>query len=334
MTDYPVKQIKPNHATHLSHFKEKFITIMLNDEHVIAQPKYDGERMLIHFDHGNVYCTSRRHSKKTDRFMENQDKLADLCEVGKDFPLNYTVLDCECYSKDWSTIAGILHSLPERAAELSKVNPPKFAVFDCLFYDGEDLRDEPYFKRLGCMVNAVKLLRFGNAFNIPIVCTDASMPYLSSIDRFEDAKLKSIDDVKAVADFMIGCQWEGIVIKSLSRTYYEDGASIKVKRFETVDCVVCDFEYGNGKYSDTVGALHVGYYDPATDTVVKISNVNCGTDEERNMWRDQWSELKNSVIEVKCQQITSRSLRHPVYLRLRKDKDYKMCTRDTIFKEN
>ena len=58
-----------------------------------------------------------------------------------------------------------------------------------------------------------------------------------------------------------------------------------------------------------------------------------GTDEERNMWRDHWTELKNSVIEVKCQEITEKSLRHPVFVRFREDKDYKMCTRNTIFKE-
>ena len=45
-----VKQIKPNHADHISGYKEKWLNELYEFEPVIAQPKYDGERMLIHFD--------------------------------------------------------------------------------------------------------------------------------------------------------------------------------------------------------------------------------------------------------------------------------------------
>lgn len=133
MTDYAVKQIQPNHADHISYYKDKYLQDMFENEPVIAQPKYDGERMLIHFDGNHVYCTSRRISKLTGKFTENQDKLPFLCKkYESSVHFEYTVLDCECYSKDWSTIVGILHSLPERAFELQAVNSPCFAVFDCL----------------------------------------------------------------------------------------------------------------------------------------------------------------------------------------------------------
>ena len=127
--------------------------------------------------------------------------------------------------------------------------------------------------------------------------------------------------------------FEGIVVKSLKKTYRDMGASLKCKKFETVDVVVYDYIQGRGKYIDTVGALSIGYYDPTTGNIKHISQVNCGTDAERNMWRDRWSELKDSVIEVKCQEVTETSLRHPVYIRLREDKTAEMCTKDTIFKE-
>ena len=127
--------------------------------------------------------------------------------------------------------------------------------------------------------------------------------------------------------------FEGIVVKSLKKMYRDMGASLKCKKFETVDVVVYDYVQGRGKYIDTVGALSIGYYDPTTGTIKHISQVNCGTDVERNMWRDRWSELKGSVIEVKCQEVTETSLRHPVYIRLREDKTAEMCTKDTIFKE-
>ena len=105
-----VKQIKPNHADHISGYKEQWLNELYRFEPVIAQPKYDGERMLIHFDQHQAACTSRRISKKTSKFMQNEDKLPIISTIAGHIDLGYTVLDCECYQKDWSTIVGIVHS--------------------------------------------------------------------------------------------------------------------------------------------------------------------------------------------------------------------------------
>lgn len=150
--EYKVKQLQPNHADNISGYKDKYIDDMITNETVIAQPKYDGERMLIHINNGEVYCTSRRFSKKTERYMENQDKLPILKEIFKDFKYNYTVIDCEAYSKDWSTAVGILHSLPERAIKLQEENKMYFACFDCLYFDGADIRTLDYDSRLATLV--------------------------------------------------------------------------------------------------------------------------------------------------------------------------------------
>lgn len=315
---YPI-QIAPNHADHISYYKDKYIDEMLNKECCVAQIKYDGERMLIHIDHGNVWCTSRRISKKTGRYMQNEDRLPYLKELiaekCKDW--NYTVLDCECYADCWSTVAGILHSLPERAKELqdSLDNPVKFAVFDCLFFAGKDWRDTEYELRL----------------EFAKTCVEQIGAPLHVVEELRRA-MRTREVVDEIMESAVGRGFEGIVLKSLDRAYYDEGASLKVKKFETVDVVVIDFVPGNGKYSDTIGALRVGYYDPDKDEYVIVSNVNCSTDAERNAWRDNWKEWQYSVIEVKCQEITGKSLRHPRYVRRREDKSAIMCTRDTIFK--
>ena len=322
-------QIQPNHADHISYYKEKYLEEMFKREHCVAQPKYDGERMLIHIDHGNVWCTSRRFSKKTGRYMENQDKLPVLQEIVKEKcqDMNYTVLDCECYNKDWSTIVGILHSLPDRAVELQKENPAKFAIFDCLFYEGEDLRDMFYSKRLDYMFKVVEKIDYENLHIVDFMLRSQYPGKL--VDDFPIRVDSSMTE--SLMMHAINCGFEGIVIKSLDRKYYDKAASLKCKKFETVDVVVCGYQQGRGKYSDTIGALEIGYYDKEKNEFVTISRVNCSTDAERNYWRDHWDELVHSVIEVKCQEITARSLRHPVYIRRRDDKSYEMCTRDTIF---
>lgn len=326
--EYPVKQIWPNHADHISYYKDKYLEEMFENESVIAQPKYDGERMLIHIDGENVYCTSRRHSKKTDRFMENQDKLPILKEVCANKFDGYTVLDCECYADDWSTVVGILHSLPERAIELQKSTTVKFAVFDCLFYNGEDIREKPYVDRIVKVFDAVDIIKYAPLHTI-LFMNAGSKP--AGADICTQVYSKHYCDMLMESAIMSG--FEGIVVKSLDRKYYDKGASLKCKKFETVDCVVIGYQQGRGKYEDTIGALEIGYYDKEKDKFVQISRVNCGSDEERNLWRDNWNEWQYSVIEVKCQEVTDRSLRHPVYIRRRPDKVYSMCTKDTIFKE-
>jgi ATP-dependent DNA ligase len=124
---------------------------------------------------------------------------------------------------------------------------------------------------------------------------------------------------------------------------------LKIKRFETVDCVVYGYQVGRGKYEGTIGALLIGYYDVDSKKIIHCSKVNCGTDEDRDWWRDYFKANANyfdtdspfgiipqekfKVIEVKCQEITEKSLRHPVYIRRRDDKSIEMCTKETIFKE-
>ena len=72
--NYKVKQILPAHADHINYYKEDFINNLFNKGAVVVQRKYDGERMLVHFNKDETYCTSRRISKKTGYYMENQDK--------------------------------------------------------------------------------------------------------------------------------------------------------------------------------------------------------------------------------------------------------------------
>jgi|SRR5690554_1199084 len=305
-----VKQLKPSYAYHAEYVKDKNIKKLFDTNEMIAQPKYDGERMLVHFDNGNTYCTSRRISKKTNRFNELQDNLPTFHAT---LDLDYTVLDGEIYSKDWSTVAGITKSLPERALILQQENEAKYAVFDCLFFDGEDVRELPYFKRLELAKIVV------NQLNKPHMHITESTP------------VNSREHGIILMDEYIKQGFEGSVLKHLNMAYYEKYAILKLKKSITVDCVVYDKVQGNGKYTDTVGALKLGYYDPEINEIVHITNCAPGSDADRDNWRDSWEELKLSVVEVKCQELTKTSMRHPVIVRLRHDKTYEMCTRETIF---
>lgn len=314
--EYKVKQIWPAHADHISYYKESFLNDLFKNNNVVVQRKYDGERMLIHFNGNETYCTSRRTSKKTGRYMENQDKIANLPHLN----LNYTVIDCEFYGDTWADAVGILHSLPERALQLQENTSIKFAVFDCLFFDGTDVRDQPYEVRLQYVHQILNILNYQlNDFRFHFV------------DQF---KINDVDEAYAKAQEQWNEGHEGVVMKPLGLGYYDKGMMLKIKRFETLDVVVCGYQEGRGKYEGLVGALYVGYWNPEDNNIVKISKVNCGTDEDRKMWKKWFDEgvAIGKVIEVKCQEVTDKSLRHPVYMRLREDKAKEMCTKETIFK--
>lgn len=323
-----VKQILPSHADHITYYKDKYLDEMYQNEQVISQYKYDGERMLIHFDNGEVACTSRHISKATGLYTENQDKLPILKELAQKIKhLGYTIIDCECYSKDWSTIVGILHSLPERAIELQKLVNANFAVFDCIFFDGKDLRDTPYCHRLVKAINVIGMIKYKYMH----------LAYAVDVESYNEKAqirplIKSKEDVQNAIQIALDAGFEGVVVKSLARKYYDKGALLKAKKFETVDCVIVDYQQGTGKYSNTVGALILAYYDEQTDSFVKIGKCNCGTDEMRDDVNNNKDKYLHSVVEILCQEITNKSLRHPRFVRFRPDKDYKMCTRNTIFK--
>lgn len=307
-----IKQLQPSYACHIEYVNEKVLDKLFNQYKFVCQPKYDGERLLLHLDEDNTYCTSRRISVKTEEFNEIS---ANLPTLHIKLNLCYTVLDGEIYSKDWSTIAGITKSLPERAIELQKENKVKYAVFDCLFFDGLDIRDMSYEYRYNIAQNVVNLI---------------NKEYIHVVESF-DVNSRCI--AKDLMNKYINLGFEGIVVKNLSAIYGEKNSMLKLKKSITVDCIVYNYTKGNGKYINTIGALCLGYYDLNSESIIHITQCSPGTDAERQNWFENWNNMRYKIVEVKCQEITKKSLRHPVIVRIRDDKNYIMCTKDTIFSD-
>lgn len=321
-------QFKPAHADRIDGYDwqrrngKNDLDEMLKNESVVAQRKHDGERIKMHIDGNETVMDSRRISKKTGMFAQCQQNFPEFQNLN--LGIGYTVIDGELKAirdgKDnWSDIVGVIHSLPERAQMLKDKHEFDIAymAFDCCFYNGKDIRDLPYGERL-------KYLQ--------IVVTKLNRKDIQMVESYE---CKTKEDVYNIRDRFIAQGCEGIVVKSTDRKYYDVGAYIKAKRLETKDIVVYDFEYGNGKYSNTVGALKCGYWDPETQSVKHVCDLNCGTDQDREEWLRGLTDKSRylGVVEVKCQEVTKDSLRHPVYIRYRTDKTYDMCTKDTIFDE-
>lgn len=200
-------QIKPNHAEYINSMTEKFLDEMFRVDVVVAQKKYNGERMLIHFENGKTYCTSKIVDKN-GLFIQNEDKILYLPKIEG---LGYTVIDCECFARNLSEVVEVLHSLPKKAIELQKIDVVlQFAVFDCLFFDGEDLRDMSYVTRLFYAVQVISKINLPTVFKV------------------ESQQVNSKDEIIEFMNESLKEGFEGCVIKSFAKTYYEKGATLKM----------------------------------------------------------------------------------------------------------
>jgi len=121
---------------------------------------------------------------------------------------------------------------------------------------------------------------------------------------------------------------EGFVLK---QHHYEGW--FKVKAEQTVDCIVTDWEDGEGKYEGQIGALVVSVLDENTGHWIEIANCSGMTDAERKQMSKlrKGNKILDRVCEVKYQNVSSKGrLRHPRFVRWRSDKLAEECTIDQL----
>jgi ATP-dependent DNA ligase len=130
---------------------------------------------------------------------------------------------------------------------------------------------------------------------------------------------------------------EGIMLKEKSAPYHfgkdeKDRVKTwrKAKRFSSHDCFVLGMQPGNGKYKDTLGALILGQL--INGKVCKVGKCSGMTDAQRaSFYRDITAagetEHPTMVVEVKCMERNPETgvMRHPIFLRVRDDKDWTQC---------
>jgi len=114
---------------------------------------------------------------------------------------------------------------------------------------------------------------------------------------------------------------EGTIHKAVNAPYEEGKRNkhiLKDKLECTVDLLVISLERGEGKYSDTLGALI------ARDKKGKQHRVSGMTDAERVAWWNKSATVIGKVIEVCCMKVNpDGSLREPRYKAIRYDKTVK-----------
>jgi bifunctional non-homologous end joining protein LigD len=275
----------------------------------VYEEKYDGDRILAYKAGARVVLLSRNDKDNTGRFLEIAAAIARLRPAT-------LVLDGEVVVFDRKQVSHF-QLLQQRRGE------PQYAVFDCLFADGKDLRQEPLSARRSALEEVV------SAKGVLLLSRRLAANGLAA---YKIAQRKG---------------YEGLVAKDLSSHYIGKRSRLwlKVKVHQEDEFVIVGYTSpeGSRKY---FGALLLGAYergklhyvgkvgtgfDARTLTALykrfqplvggKTALVDPPREREVTYLRPQL------IAQVSYQELTAdRKLRQPVYLGLRDDKRAKDVT--------
>jgi DNA ligase-1 len=262
---------------------------------VIAEPKYDGLRVQIHyskngFDDGtHVRAYTRNLEEVTHMFPE-------LDNLGESIKTDDCIFDSEAIGYDLKTDellpfqATITRRRKHKVGEASKKVPIRFYIFDVLYSGKLSLLENKLQERKDLLKeiiieNRTIKIAYYSVITDPVILHDFHERQLE--EGLEGAVIKQID-----SKYQSGRKgWSWVKIKET------EGSSGKLK--DTLDLVVMGYYYGRGKRSKFgVGAFLVGVLNEKQE-IKTIAKVGTGLTD------DQFIELKNrgNALEVETKPI-------------------------------
>jgi ATP-dependent DNA ligase len=301
----------------------KFTEDLWTNENYLAEEKLDGERFKMHIFKESNRFDSRTISKKTNRFTEKTNNVPHLSTWGIPHMAG-TVLDGEIkFGDDSMSTSTIMGCLPEEAVKRQEEAGKRvnYYVFDILFLNGKDVRDEPYFHRKS-------LLEY--VFN----------SCLRENSHFKLAKCEYVHK-KKFCDEIFARGGEGVILKNLAAPYSDKKAWVKVKAVANFDVVIMGYEEATPetiKKGDTdatisrlaangwVGALVFGQY--VDGKLKKFGRCSGMPDDIRADFSNNKEARLGTVITIEAQSRIPKTgyFRHPRFLQLRPDKPWFDCT--------
>src|SRR5438309_7498856 len=257
-----------------------------------VQPKYDGLRVQIHKDAGEVSIFSRNLETMTPMFPE-------LVEATNALAVKSVILDGEAiaYRPESEEYVPFQETTARRRKEgideFAATTPLRAFVFDIMFRDGTDLTPLPYEQRFAIVDDLLK-----------------------GSDTLQVAPLTKTDSVNVLTRELldnISRGLEGVVAKRLDSPYQAGARNfnwVKLKRntsgelTDTVDVVLIGYYGGKGKRAEFgAGALLAGVYDSERDEFVSISKLGTGLSDEG--WLDLHKQLSRLEVGEKPARVNS-----------------------------
>lgn len=224
--------------------------------------KYDGARVQIHVEKGNVKIFSRRLSDVTE-------SLPDIVETVKEnIQVKSAILEGEVVALDTAGFPIAFQHLMRRFKRTREITdmrqriPLTLYLFDILYLDGESLIQRPYTER--------RQILSGNVGKIPLsnqIVTDQS--------TIAEEYLKKA----------ISAGHEGLMAKKPNSPYTPGRRGkrwLKIKTIlEPLDLVITAAEYGYGRRKGWLSDYYLAARDPETDEFLDVGKTFKGlTDAE------------------------------------------------------
>ena len=295
---------------------------LVQSDELIYEVKWDGFRVFVAVDDGEVRMWSRGGNEIMEKFPELLDA-ESFRAAGALFDGEIVVLD-ERGSPQIDLIQQRFHATAKSKIErLSKSHPAVVYVFDCLVLDGRSIVDEPLMKRREWMVDAI---RPATSFRVS----------------------EAFDDGEGLFQIVTKHGLEGLIAKRRDSRYQPGHRSPdwqKIKVRETVLGIIVGSTRGDGDRGHTFGALQIaafrkgklrylgkvgtGFSD-ATLREIGKSLEKLRTDQ-RPITEKVEDEARTIWVkpEIVCQLSYSRqnekAMREPVFMKLRPDLSPEDC---------
>ena len=208
------------------------------------EAKWDGYRLLVDADHGQVRLRSRSGRDITEEFPQLRSMAVNLAD-------HHAVLDGEVVALDASGVPRF--SEMQNRARATRI---EFWAFDLLYLDGRSLLRARYSDRRQLLET---LAAGAESLTVPDVLSG---------------------DGEQALDYSRKHQWEGVIAKKRDSTYQPGRRSaswIKDKYWNTQEVVIGGWRAGEGGRSSGIGSLLMGI--PAADGLRFTGRVGTGFTE-------------------------------------------------------
>ncbi len=289
------------------------------DDKYTYEVKWDGIRVFICIDEGEITLLSRSHRVINKQFPE-------LLIPEKAFRATSALFDAEivCFDEHskpaFKKVINRLMQGNEGAIErYTRTNPAYCYIFDCLYLDGRPLINEPLMKRREWMIDSVK----------------KDTPYrVSELEEDGEALFEAAKEMGL----------EGIIAKEKDSKYVPGKRStnwLKIKVRQTTDCLILGYSEGKGDREKYFGALQIaekingklqyrgkvgtGFNEQSMKDIHKLLSKEPvlkekpikekPMDNATTTWIEPriWCEVQYSMITK------NNTFREPVFVRLRQD---------------
>jgi ATP-dependent DNA ligase len=303
------------------------------------EPKWDGFRCVVFRDADRVELQSKTGQPMARYFPE---LVAAILEIDpQQFVLDGEIVIPSGSGISFDDLLMRIHPAASRIHRLSRETPAMLIVFDILVDEkGRSLVEQPLKERRKVLEKFAKKHFAGNQ---TVRLSPAASDYATAKKWFD----------------AVGSALDGVIAKRIDLEYRSGDRTgmQKVKRYETVDCVIGGFRYATGK--PVVGSLLLGLYDEngllhhvGFTSGIKASERQTLTEKlERYIEKpgftgrapggpSRWSTERSTewtalapklVVEVSYDHFTGGRFRHGTrLLRWRPDKSPRQCTMDQV----